>query len=182
MKTVAFGLLAFAALASNSPVPIRRVIEPEALGTSRLMDAMQSSEFAEIYIISRSILFAVAPRPATVRHSGCRYFIYRNSPQWRELERALADADIGIVPSTQSGEVRVAFILGDGAGTLWEAYARYPFPSESAVPGVSQRRQVALSTGFVRALERFAEEHPDLALPVAGPVPHCPAAVREIRP
>jgi hypothetical protein len=182
MKTVVLGLLAFATLTSASPARVPPAIEAEAPGPSSLMEVMQRAEFAEIYLISRSIIFAVAPRVATVRHSGCRYFIYRNSPQWRELERALADADIRIVPGAASGEVRVAFILGDHAGTLWEAYARYPFPSESTVPGFSQRRQVAFSAGFVLALEMFVEQHPDLALPVAGPVSHCPAAVRERRP
>jgi len=182
MKSSAVGFFAFAALTSASPDQGPPIVEPEMPAPSGLEAAMQRSEFAEIYLISRSIIFAVAPRPATVRHSGCRYFIYRNSPEWDELERTLADADVRIVPSARTGEARVAFILGDHAGTLWEAYARYPYPSESAVPGFSQRRQAAISAGFVLALERFAERHPDLALPAAGPVPRCPAAVRQSRP
>jgi len=177
MNPVALKALAFAALAIvTSDQALSLEARPEAPASSDLMTAFRASDIAEIYIIGRSVAFPIAPRPATVRAFGCLYRVPRESPQWHDLERALADADIRMAPLSSDApipEVRVGLILGDGQGTIREVYTRYPGPAESVVPGFSQRQLVEISASFVTVLESFASRHRNLALDPALPIPLC---------
>lgn len=165
MYGVILNALVLAALAMASQdqatAPAAR---PEAAETFDLMAALRAADVAEIYIISRGILFPVRPRPDVVRALGCKFRLHRESPEWRELEHALADADVRIAPTTAIGEVRVALILGDQTGILWEIYARMPYDSETTVTGFSQRARVEVSASLVTALRTFAARHRDLAI------------------
>lgn len=153
----------FAALLAGPP---ERTASPRdgfsAPDPSGLIGALRSSDVAEIYLIRRTIVFPAAPRPEMLRSLGCKYLLFRRSAQWSELERALADADVRFSPAAAAAEVRVGLVLTDRLGTLWEAYADYPYADETVVPGLSQRHHVTVSASFVTALEGFARRHPDL--------------------
>lgn len=150
---------------------------PEVIAESDLMSALRAADVAEVYILRRDIEFVISPSPDTVRVLGCRYMIHReDSTAWRELEAALADAAIRIEPAEASGEVRVGLVLSDRRGILFEAYSRWPSGSEASVNGLSQRRQVQVSASFATELERVAERHRDLAIPIVHPMPVCAPA------
>ena len=83
-------------------------------------------------------------------------------------------------PTVERGEVRIALILGDRRGTVYEIYARWPHGIEARVTGFSQREQVEISASFVHALERFASRHPELALASPTPVPTCPGEAQAL--
>jgi hypothetical protein len=173
-----FTLLALLAvfLASSNAGPLRAQAADET-GRPDLAVALRAADVAEVYLIRRDLSFVTAPDPGTVRTLGCRYVVRRNSAAWRELEAAIRDVDIWSVVAgeAQRGEMRVGLMLGDGRGLLFEGYARWPAPGETRVPGLARRRSVTFPAGFAAALDAFAVRHRDLAIPVASPIPVCPA-------
>lgn len=178
MYPFALNMLLICALTAISPEPAAPPAGREAPRSRDLMSAMRASDFAEIYVIDRSIRFPIAPGPDAVRGLGCRYRVWRESPHWRDLERALEAADVRMEPTAETGEVRIALVLGDRRGTVHETYARLPYGTQSRVTGFSQREQVVISASFVHALEGFASRYPELALASPTPIPTCPGETR----
>jgi hypothetical protein len=166
-----WALIWIAAFASASPA----AQPPEADLTSTL----QATDFAEIYIVRRDLHFITGLVPYMVRTVGCRYLVYRNSPDWTEFERAMAAANVRIVPTPMNGEVRVGLVLSDNRGTLREIYSNDLVWPNGRANGFDQRQEVEISPSFATALQGFAMRHPELARPDTSPVPHCPQAVRD---
>jgi hypothetical protein len=164
-------LLALTVAAPDQPLPPNHGNEVWAF--SDLMTSFREADVAEIYIIRRSIEFRISPRPNTVRAIGCRYRVYRATPEWEELERELAEGAVQISPAAGDSEVRIALILGDRRGTLREVYSRWPHGSETIVNGYSQRRPAAISSNFARAMQAFTANHPELAEAPATAIPVC---------
>jgi hypothetical protein len=153
---------ALIAATSGQGPPTFTEARPETRNPFDLRAAMRASDVAEIYLVGRHIMYPAGPRPDIVRRSGCKYQLYRESWEWRELEDAMNQVDVDIAPTTQVSDVRVALILGDRYGIRWEIYTRYPDPGERRVPGFSQGRPVTIAADFVSALEIFTYRHPDL--------------------
>lgn len=161
--------VALALLSAAAPDPSGRAPD------SGLMDALRTSEAADIYIVSRNFHYPMDLQPYDVRTEGCAYRVYRLSPQWEELEQSLARANIRIVLTTaRRQEVRFGLVLSDALGTVLEIYSNDLDWPNGQRPGVSQRRRVEISPGFVTALRAFADRHPDLAVPSRN----CPGAAR----
>jgi hypothetical protein len=150
----------------------------QTAGPPDLMTALGASDVAEIYIVSPSIQFPTAPRPETVREVGCKYLVYRESPQWGDLVRSLGLARIRMVPTSARGEVRVGLVLGDWRGTIREVYSGDLVWPDGRVRGFDQRRQVEISASFVAALQGFVARHRDLARADLGPSSNCPRQAR----
>jgi hypothetical protein len=149
------------ALAAGSPATSRG-----AALAAELRNGLAAAEVADIYIIGRNLEFPMDLRPYHVMMDGCAYRVHRFSPQWGELERALADAHIRIVPASgRRQEVRFGLILSDLLGTILEIYSNDLDWPNHLRPGVIQRQRVEISPGFVTALRAFADRHPDLAVP-----------------
>jgi hypothetical protein len=151
---------------------------PPVRPASDLMDALNASTAAEIYIVRRGLEFPMRLQPEMVRSYGCEYRVYRESPQWQDFERSLATADVRVEPAARSGEVRVGLVLSDQRGTVREVYSNDLVRPNGRMAGFDQRRQVEISASFVAALQGFVARHPDLARSDSGPSSNCPREAR----
>ncbi|HEV2816119.1 MAG TPA: hypothetical protein VGW40_02705 [Allosphingosinicella sp.] len=156
LSTFAIILAAFAVAPSGGPP---QADAPQVFNAGDVAGALRASDIAEIYIVGRSAIFPGGPSPDVVRLLGCKYYLIRGSPAWSELESLIVEHDAAIAPSTRAGDVRVALILGDSTGIIWEMYADDPFPSQATLRGFSQGRRAEISAAFVRALEAFANRN-----------------------
>jgi len=172
MYLLAHAMLAVG-IAVMSPASVAPRATGETLEPSGLTNAVRASDVAEIYIISPGIQFPTAPRPEMVREAGCKYLVSRESPQWRDLEHALGEADVRTLPTTRRAEVRLGLVLSDWRGMVREIYSDNMVQANGRTNGLDQRRQVEISGSFVTTLESFVARHPDLLLP-SGASAHCP--------
>jgi hypothetical protein len=161
------------ALAAPSPDQGPSPAVTEVSEPTDLMSALRASDVAEIYVLPRELDFVTA-----VRTLGCRYVVRRVSTAWTELESALNDAGIRIIPGRRSSDVRVGLVLGDRRGIIFEAYSPWPSAGAADVPGLSQRLTVDISPRFATVLESFALGHRGHAIPVVHPMVTCPPPAR----
>lgn len=180
MGRFALGLLLIGVSGGGMSQPVAR---PAAVSVAKppssLISALRVADFAEIYVISPSISFPVAPRPETVRMVGCKYGVGRravagDTEWWRDLEQSLRKSDLRFLPARQQPELRIGLVLSDRLGTLWEIYSEDLPDVDGKIGGIDQRRQVKMSGSFATVLKNFAARHPELLLSdPGGHTPYC---------
>lgn len=152
--------LAAVALAGAAPPSRPSTTDLEAA----LMEALRSSEVAEIYIVRRDLTSPLGLRPHNVRQFGCRYFIHRSMRRWQAFQQAIAAASVRFERASVQGEMRVGLVFGDRAGTVLEAYSSdLPMPDGRA-KGYVQRQEMAISASLAETLRAFAEANRNLAV------------------